>query len=441
MIYSLLSLVFWLLKSLLGYFTLVVALTVASRTYKIVYGRRRNKRPVDGSQAVLVTGATSGIGLAVSKYLYRLGYSLIVGYYSSSEPGYGELMQIRDSKKSTNNNGNKQQQQQQQMIFVELDVRNQQSISDAFEKCTKALEKNNSELYALINNAGLGSLQPFAWLQRANIRNLIETNLLGSLLVTREFLPLLVKSKGRLVNVSSGLGLVPGSNYTSYGITKCAQIYFTRSMNQESSELNYGIKSIAVIPHNFIKNTNICSHNVKTNQLAWSELRPIERQLYKQQYDEHLKLAVSLEEATKLHTKLANNNTSTSSSSSSSTPSRSEQQQHDVKGRRPLKATSQTQTQQQQTTTTTGSVMSRLEPIFGRLMEVIERLKGENAALTLEQSGALECFEDALRLEDPPEHIFAGDNIYNLLIGSLLLSMPASCINLLARSVSPSLYR
>lgn len=447
MIYSLLNLILWLVQSLLVYFLLVVALTVACRAYKIVYARR-NKRPVDGSQAVLVTGATSGIGLAVSKHLYRCGYSLIVGYYNSSEAGYGELMQIRDKSNSSSstNNGNKQQ----QMIFVELDVRKQQSIEDAFEKCTKALEKNNMLLYALINNAGLGSLQPFAWLQRTNIKNLIETNLLGSLLVTREFLPLLVKSKGRIVNVSSGLGLVPGSNYTTYGITKSAQIYFTRSMNQESQELNYGIRSIAVIPHNFIKNTNICSHNVKTNESAWSELRPIERQLYKQQYDKHLSLASALEEATKLHAKLANEqqkSTSISSGSSYNNRSNSEstttsKTRDDVKGRRPLKTT---------TTTSAGisgssgkeiaKMSGRLLSIPSCLLDVIERLKGGNVALTLEQSGALECFEDALRLADPPEHIFAGDNIYNLLIGSLLLSLPASCINLLARSVSPSLYR
>lgn len=422
--------------------------------------------PVDGSQAILVTGATSGIGLCVSKHLYKLGYSLIVGYYSSSEAGYGELMQIRDKHQQAQSNGsgksNNRGSKQQQMIFVELDVRNQQSISNAFEKCTKELEKNGMKLYALINNAGLGSLQPFAWLQRANIRNLVETNLLGSLLMTREFLPLLVESKGRILNVSSGLGLVPGSNYTTYGITKSAQIYFTRSLNQESSELDYGIRSVAVIPHNFIKNTNICSHNVKTNESAWSELKPRERQLYKLQFDKHLEKALALEEATKLHTKLATEQSSTSSPSSdggrilaassnnrlteseTGSSSGSKSTRDDIKGRRPAKLTTHASGGGGGATTAANFVTKFAEmmsDISKCLMDVIEKLKGENAALTLEQSGALECFEDALRLEDPPEHIFAGDNIYNLLIGSLLLSMPASCINLLARSVSPSLYR
>jgi len=383
----------WVFKSIAIYFALIVALTSLWRAYKIHWARRgKNLRPVSGTDAILITGATSGIGLAVAKHLYKLGYSIVVGYYDSNETGYSELKQLASSRAK--------HQTDQKMLFIGMDVKSQASISKAYEQCTAALADNKLQLYALINNAGLGSLQPFAWLQRHTIRALIETNLLGSLLMTREFLPLLVRSKGRILNVSSGLGLVPGATYATYGITKSAQIYFTRCLNMELGSA-YGIKSVAVIPHNLIKNTNICSRNVKNNEDAWSEMKPLEHQLYKQEFEQHCKLAKSLEAATREHSKLVKEKTKKAMEAKSFGAWR----------------------------------------MISTCWEVLERLRGENAAETLEESGALECFEDALRLADPPEHIFAGDNIYNLVIGSILLSMPTSCIGLLGSAVSPSLYR
>lgn len=386
----------WLIKTLILYFSVLVGLTVLSRAYKLVWARRTSRQPVRSSDAVLITGATSGIGLALAKHLYALGYSIVVGYFDSRELGFSELKQLEARKRLD----------KQRMIFLELDVRRQDSIERAYADCAKALGEHKLRLYALVNNAGLGSLQPFAWLQRSTIKGLIETNLLGSLLVTREFLPLLVESSGRILNVSSGLGLVPGATYATYGITKCSQIYLTRCLNMELRD-QFGVKSVSVIPHNFIKNTNICAHNVKNNEAAWSELKPLERKLYEKEFNQHCKLAKSLEEATKKHTKLASSGEKKQRTSSSSKQQVAAWWQMPVNG----------------------------------LRDFVQTLQGENAALTLEESGALDCFEDALRLADPPEHVFAGDNIYNLLVGSLLLSVPASCIGLLGSSVAPSLYR
>lgn len=393
---------FWLIKTLALYLSVMVGLTVATRAYKLIWQAKRN--PVRSSDAVLITGATSGIGLALAKHLYALGYSIIVGYYDSRELGYTELKQIADKR------SNLKQGQLQKMLFVELDVRSQDSIEQAYANCVKQLDEHRLRLFALINNAGLGSLQPFAWLQRKSIKNLIETNLLGTLLMTREFLPLLVESSGRILNVSSGLGLVPGATYATYGITKAAQIYLTRCLNMELSK-SYGVKNIAVIPHNFIKSTNICANNVKNNEAAWIELKPIERRLYELDFNQHCQVAKSLEDATKEHAKLANEKKRTPTSS------------------------------KQQAANQPNSQVAWWQLLSSGLWDFIQRLQGTNEALTIEESGALECFEDALRLVNPPEHIFAGDGIYNLLVGSILLSVPASCSGLLGSAISPSLYK
>ena len=408
------SLCFSLTWNLLSQFLLFLGLSILWRLYKtrLVRGPLlgpwlANKwRPVRPQEAVLITGATSGIGLALAKHLYKLGYSVIATYYDSREPGHQELKQLASAGGSRQN----------KLILLELDVRCEDSIGRAYEECSKQLKAHKLTLYGLVNNAGLGSLQPFAWLQRKTIRNLIETNLLGNLLMTREFLPLLANSSSsRLIFVSSGLGYFPGPTYATYGATKCAQLYLAGCLNLELGK-RYGVKSIAVVAHNFIKSTNICWSNVRQNEIGWEELKPVERELYSKDFGEHLELARALEAATKEHSRRSG---PSEGSWSSSSQTRSATRRRSVSGPQP-------------------GLWGQLRKLWA---EVLASARGEGVSSSLEQSGALECFEAALRLEDPPERMFAGDSAFQLIVGSLFDSLPHSCRWLLGSHVAPSLYR
>lgn len=374
------------MSSLSLYTLLAVTLTMAWQAAKLYLGPRR---PISPREAVLITGATSGIGLAVTKHLLRAGYSVFVGFYDAREAGHAELKQLAQERaKQMSVSG-------QKMIFIELDVRSEASIARAYGECSRALEEHSLELHALINNAGLGSLQPFAWLQRRTIRALVETNLLGTLLMTREFLPLLARAKSpRILNVASGLGFTPGPTYAVYGLTKAAQVFFTNALNTESQQ----VRSVAIVPHNFIKNTNITAANVKQNELGWEELKPLERELYAREYKEHVALAKALEHSTKTHA----GKTRTSSKQGNE---------------------------------------NLLTQLKAHLRGIKQALVGENAAPNLEQSGVLESFELALTLTSPPAHMFAGDKFFQLLVGSLLLALPASYGNLMSPLVKQSLYK
>lgn len=346
---------------------------------------------MDGKKVVLITGATSGIGLAVAKHLWRLGYSLAIGCYVTTEPGYEEL---RDLERRSAN-------KQQRMLFITLDVSDEKSIEAAYETVQRHLRDNQMKLYALINNAGLGSLVPYAWLPKRDVKKLVETNLLGAMLMTREFLPLLVQSGGRIVNVSSGLGLLPGQTYATYGVTKTGLIYFTKALNSELKQ-QFNVTSVAVLPHNFIKNTKIGAQINRQHKEGWQTLKEIERSLYRKEYEKHSELLTSLDRVM----------------------ARAEQQKKSA-GKRA------------QANSSNFIVKSVINPA----RELLQVLNGQNVAESLEQSGILESFEDALRLQEPPELIFGGDNMYNLLVGSFLLTVPTSCINLLGASVSRSLYQ
>ena len=403
----------WVASTLIQQWLLLLALTIAHRAARTVlvqllphgnWWRSRRLMPVQPNQLVLITGATSGIGLALAKHLYKLGYSVAACYFRP-EPGMAELKRLAsETGHATGGNrarqaGGRRAQGQNHMFLLEMDVRKAESIGEAYKRVELLLEEHKLELFGIVNNAGLGSLQPFAWLQRNVIKNMIETNLTGNLLVAREFLPLLVKranAKGRaqasrMLFVSSGLGFVPGATHATYGTTKAAQLYLVRSLNLDLKP-RFNVQSVAVVPHNFIKITNICSNNVEQNQRALDELKPLERQLYGPEFREHCAQARSLEEATKRHISLA---------------------------------------QKQQKS-------SGLATLMG---QIVASIKGENTASSVEESGALDAFELALRLVEPPEVVFAGDTMFQLLTGSLLLTWPSSLSGLLSASVGPSLYR
>lgn len=196
--------------------------------------------------------------------------------------------------------------------------------------------------------------------------------------------------------------------------------------------------------------------NVKNNESAWSELKPIEQQLYKQQFKEHCELAKSLEEATREHVKLAttslhnsNNNNNNRNNSPTKAANTNKQRERDASASgaaRQSQSQSQSQNNDGGEWKTSGPIRWSHVVLLARNIlqfckQVMARLQGENSALTIEESGALDGFENALRLSDPPEQIFAGDTAYSVIVGSLLLSLPTSCMGLLSSSVSPSLFK
>jgi hypothetical protein len=145
----------------------------------------------------------------------------------------------------------------------------------------------------------------------------------------------------------------------------------------------------------------------------------MEKKFYKKEFDEHLDLAKSLEEATKQHARRANSDLTAETTTKKA----------------------QSLPRQKPESTVAERLKQLLDSVVTFLYGVKSSIQGENSALTLEESGALECFEDALRLTDPPEQMFAGDTIFQLLIGSLLLTLPNSWVGLLSASVAPSIYK
>ncbi|XP_036044754.1 estradiol 17-beta-dehydrogenase 2 [Onychomys torridus] len=141
--------------------------------------------PVD-QKAVLVTGADSGFGHALSKNLDKLGFTVFAGVLDAKGSGAEELRRTCSERLSV----------------LQMDVTKVEQIKDAHSKVTEKIKDKG--LWAVVNNAGVfqlpidGELIPMT-----HYRRCMAVNFFGAVEVTKVFLPLLRKSKGRLVNVSS----------------------------------------------------------------------------------------------------------------------------------------------------------------------------------------------------------------------------------------------
>ncbi|XP_036296591.1 17-beta-hydroxysteroid dehydrogenase type 2 isoform X1 [Pipistrellus kuhlii] len=182
--------------------------------------------PVD-QKAVLITGSDSGIGHALSKYLDQLGFTVFAGVLNENGSGAEELRRTCSKRFSV----------------LQMDVTDSQQIKDAYSKVVQKVK--NRGLWAVVNNAGIiglpadGELIPMIHYKRC-----MDVNFFGAVEVTKAFLPLLRKSKGRLVNISSMAGGVPFLKMAAYGSSKAALTMFSAVMRQELSKWEVKVSNI-----------------------------------------------------------------------------------------------------------------------------------------------------------------------------------------------------
>jgi NADP-dependent 3-hydroxy acid dehydrogenase YdfG len=125
------------------------------------------------SQTVVITGASSGIGKATALHLDQLGFRVFAGV--RKETDYQALKEEASDA----------------LTPLFLDVTDEDSIETAVRTVTEA---SAGKVDGLINNAGLSLNGPLELLPVADIRKLVDANIIGLLAVTRAFLPLLRES-------------------------------------------------------------------------------------------------------------------------------------------------------------------------------------------------------------------------------------------------------
>jgi NAD(P)-dependent dehydrogenase (short-subunit alcohol dehydrogenase family) len=178
------------------------------------------------SKSVVVTGASSGLGRAAAIHLSELGYRVFAGVRTESSGA--ELSRLSPSAG--------------EVIPVMLDVTDAASIAQAGELVERRC--SDTGLWALVNNAGIAISAPLECVPMDVVRTQLETNVVGALAVLQRFLPLLRASRGRIVNVSSGVGNVAPPYLGAYAASQFAKEGLSDALRRELRPLGVSVSVI-----------------------------------------------------------------------------------------------------------------------------------------------------------------------------------------------------
>lgn len=176
-------------------------------------------------KAVLVTGASTGIGRKITERLAAGGYFVYAG--ARKEADLKELGAIKN------------------VQAVRLDVTDSKDIAAAVEIITKA----GRGLYGLVNNAGVGIWGALTDTKEDDFDFLMKVNLYGPYRITKAFAPLIVAEKGRITTIGSISGILAGRNSGVYSMSKHAIEAFADSLAAEMAPL--GVQVSVIEPGNY----------------------------------------------------------------------------------------------------------------------------------------------------------------------------------------------
>jgi len=170
-------------------------------------------------KVAIITGATSGIGLATARVLKREGWSLsLVGRKTEA---------IEEEFKGD--------------LIIKADISDPQVAEDIVKRTVEKFGR----LDALINNAGQTLDKPLLRITAEELENHFRTNLFSAFLLSKSALRYF-KDGGVIVNVSSVVGIIGNSWQTAYSASKAGLIAFTKSLAKEMG--SRGIRVVAVAP-------------------------------------------------------------------------------------------------------------------------------------------------------------------------------------------------
>ncbi|KAB7495048.1 D-beta-hydroxybutyrate dehydrogenase, mitochondrial [Armadillidium nasatum] len=191
-------------------------------------------------KAVLVTGCDTGIGNQLALHLDKLGFRVFAGCLFANKGGEGAT--------KLKENGSKK------LHVIQLDVTSDEELQEARETIEKILPENEC-FWGVVNNAGLSTFGNLEWVPLSTVKRIADVNVFGMISVIKTFLPLIRKSKGRIVNSSSTLGRISAPMRSSYVASKFAVEGLSDCLRSEMKPL--GIDVCIIEPGNFCAATGI----------------------------------------------------------------------------------------------------------------------------------------------------------------------------------------
>ena len=174
-------------------------------------------------ELVVITGASTGIGAATARELARRGFHVLAGVRRDRDADAIRAPGIEP---------------------VTIDITNAEHIQALATRVYE--DPQGRAVRALVNNAGIGVNVPVEAFAIDEWRRLFEVNLFGHIAVTQALLPALIRSKGRVVNISSVGGKIAMATYGPYAATKFALEAVSDSLRRELAPT--GVQVVVVEP-------------------------------------------------------------------------------------------------------------------------------------------------------------------------------------------------
>jgi len=172
-------------------------------------------------KAVLVTGASSGIGRNIAERLAAEGYFVYAG--ARKEKDLQALSNIEN------------------IQGLRLDV----TIQSDIDAAVNTVESGGLGLYGVVNNAGVVVVGLLAESAESELDFIFDVNVYGPYRIVKAFAPLIVESKGRIANISSLAGISSPPAYGVYSMSKHAVEAFTDSLASEMGTVGVHVSAIA----------------------------------------------------------------------------------------------------------------------------------------------------------------------------------------------------
>ena len=180
------------------------------------------------NKVAFITGATRGIGKQIAITLAENGYDIAINYRNENQ----ELEDIKNKIKEIGQN----------FFAYKADVSNYEEC----ETCVKEIINQYGKIDVLVNNAGITKDSLILRMKKKDFDSVIDVNLRGTFNITKNVISYMMKARsGRIINISSVVGIAGNSGQSNYSASKAGIIGFTKSLAKELGSRNILVNSIA----------------------------------------------------------------------------------------------------------------------------------------------------------------------------------------------------
>ncbi len=208
-------------------------------------------------QKAVVTGATRGIGRAVTEALLAQG-AAVIGLYSGNEAAAEELTSACTAAAK------------ERLQLHKVDVSNYQAVESFFRQ----VEQEFDTIDILVNNAGIRRDAALAMMRREDWNQVIDVNLTGGYNMTKFAVHLMMKQKyGRIIFITSPMGHLGFAGQSNYAASKAGQVGLMKSLSKEVAKRKITVNCISpgFIGTDFL--TDLAEEQVK----AYKKMVPVRR--------------------------------------------------------------------------------------------------------------------------------------------------------------------